>query len=101
MTGIGQLIKARRIELGYSSRDLARHLGITTQAISNWELQGRSPSKAHLAKIASFLGMRMEELLGSTEIRLSVEETQLLNAFRTLTANERVFLLKMLGGLRP
>nr|CAP48298.1 putative integron gene cassette protein [uncultured bacterium] len=99
MKDIGELIKARRLELGYSSATVAKHLGITAQAVSNWERQGKSPAKALLPKIADLLGIRVEELLGSTEVRLSIEETQLLNSFRSLSAPERSFLLKMLDGL--
>ena len=99
MQTIGELIKTRRTELGYSAAGLARQLGITTQAVFNWESQGRSPAKALLPKIAEVLGVRVEELLGSTEVRLSIEETQLLNGFRVLSAAEKSVLLRMLAGL--
>ena len=99
MQSTGDLIKQRRKEPGYTAASLAKHLGITTQAVVNWESQGRGPSKALLPKIADILGLRVEELLGATQVRLSVEETQLLNAFRQLPAAQRTFLLKMLAGL--
>ncbi|MEO5829531.1 MAG: helix-turn-helix transcriptional regulator [Rhodanobacter sp.] len=99
MKDVGEIIKARRIELGYSSAILAKHLGVTIQAVSNWERQGRSPSKAQIPKLAEVLGIRVEELLGSTGVRLSKEETMLLNDFRTLSASEKATVLKMLSGL--
>jgi len=59
-----------------------------------------SLTSKHLVKIADLLGIRVQELLGSTEVRLSVEETQILNLFRTLTAIERAMVLRVLHGLR-
>ncbi len=99
MQNTGDLIRTRRKELGYTAASLANQLGITTQAVVNWESQGRSPSKALLPKIAAVLGLRVEELLGATEVRLSLDETKLLNAFRQLPKLQQTFLLKMLSGL--
>jgi len=97
MKSIGQVIRERRLELGYTVTQLAKQLGVTSQAVSNWErVPDREPSKEHLPRLADLLGIRVQELLGTPEIRLSVEETQLLNAFRELSKSERLFVIRML-----
>ena len=100
MKSAGDVIKSRRLELGYSVTQVAKKLGVTSQAVSNWEgIPGRVPSKELLPKIANILGVRVDELLGSTEVRLSIEETQLLNSFRELSASEKVLVVRMVQGL--
>lgn len=94
MKSIGQVIRERRLELGYTVTELAKQLGVTSQAVSNWErVPEREPSKELLPRLADLLGIRVQELLGTPEIRLSVEETQLLNAFRQLSQAERAFVI--------
>ena len=100
MKSIGQVIRERRLELGYTVTELAKQLGVTSQAVSNWErVPEREPSKELLPRLADLLGIRVQELLGTPEIRLSVEETQLLNAFRQLSQAERTFVIRMLSGI--
>jgi transcriptional regulator with XRE-family HTH domain len=100
MAEIGEIIKSRRTELGYSVTGLAKRLGVTSQAVSNWETKpGREPSKELIPKLAEILGVRVTEFLGATEVRLSIEETQLLNAFRQLSPADKSAVLRMLAGL--
>lgn len=70
MSNVAERIKKRRQELGYSVAKLAGQLGVTPQAVFNWESQVRAPAKAHIPKLAELLGLRVEELLGATEAPL-------------------------------
>lgn len=115
MSAVGKIIHARRKELGYSRAELADRVGVTAQAVANWEtMANREPSKPLLPKIAEFLGLHVESLFdGATAARLSVEQTrlrndsilsndelQLLRDFRSLKPPERDFLLRMMSGMR-
>jgi DNA-binding Xre family transcriptional regulator len=49
---------------GYKQKDIAEHLGITEQTVSNW-MTGRTEAKLSLSewkKLATFLGCALEDL---------------------------------------
>lgn len=115
MSVVGKVILARRKQLGYSRRALADRVGVTVQAVANWESQeDREPSKALLPKIADFLGLSVDSLFSGASIaRFSVEEThlrneavlssdevQLLRAFRAADSVEKALILRMMSALQ-
>lgn len=64
MSGVGERVKARRTELGYSQSELARRAGgISYQAVQQLEAGGGSK---HLVAIAKALGVSAEWLAGGT-----------------------------------
>ncbi len=67
MNLIGQQIKRRREELGYSQTDLARIIGKSPAAISQFESGHRFPSTQVLTKLADALRVTTEYLLGKKE----------------------------------
>ena len=60
-------IKRRRQELGMSQADLARKLGITQIAVSNWENGYNCPKSTRLKDVADALGCTVDELLRKEE----------------------------------
>ena len=56
-------IKQIRSELKMSQAELARQCGVTQAAISKYEDGKREPSLAMLKKIASVLGVSVDELI--------------------------------------
>ncbi len=56
-------IKQIRLELKMSQAELARRCGVTQAAISKYEDGKREPSLAMLKKIASVLGVSVDELI--------------------------------------
>ena len=57
------------VKRGNTQHELAEHLSISTQAVSKWCRGENMPDIALLPKIASFLDVSVDELLGVGEIR--------------------------------
>lgn len=64
MVNIGKNIKRFRRECGLTQAELAKKLGVTTQAVSKWETQMNSPDIALIPRIAQVLGVSIDELFG-------------------------------------
>lgn len=64
MVKIGKNIKRFRRECGLTQAELAKKLGVTTQAVSKWETQMNSPDIALIPRIAQVLGVSIDELFG-------------------------------------
>jgi transcriptional regulator with XRE-family HTH domain len=57
------LLKARRRELGFSQRKLARQLSVDPCTVSNWEQDGIVHQREHRLMLAQFLGLPEEEVM--------------------------------------
>ena len=68
----GQLIAARRRELGLSQTELAQQLHVTDKAVSRWETGRGMPAVDSLEPLAEALGLSVSELLSGK--RLTAEE---------------------------
>jgi transcriptional regulator with XRE-family HTH domain len=55
--------KARRQNLGLSVKDLAKLLGVSTQAVYQWEWGQRQPSLPRFVAIAHHLRIPLESLI--------------------------------------
>ena len=71
---LGERIKKIRIRLGYSQFQLATHLGISIQAISNWETGKSNPEIGILVPLANLLNVGTDELLGNQKFRKDWED---------------------------
>jgi transcriptional regulator with XRE-family HTH domain len=60
---LGELIRDRRIERGWSQQDLADHLGVRAQTISTWELGQARPQRRFAREVADLLGVDEHEVL--------------------------------------
>ena len=79
---------------GMTSLQLARDLGVNQTTVGRW-LNGRStPGAGTLQHIGRVLGIRLTE--AAIEERGVAQETELLAAFRRMTAAERSLLLRCL-----
>lgn len=59
----GKKLKALRVEMGLSQRQLGEELGVVNQTISFWESGSREPDLDTLLKIARFFAITVDELL--------------------------------------
>ena len=68
----GELIAARRRELGLSQEELAARLHVTDKAVSKWETGRGMPGIESLEPLSEALGLSVSEILGGR--RLTAEE---------------------------
>ncbi len=61
---LSERIREIRLAKKISQVELARHLGVTKQSVSNWENDNIQPSIDMLAKIAAVLSVSSDYLLG-------------------------------------
>ena len=64
MNGIGQKIKDLRKKADMTQDRLADYLGVSSQAVSKWEVGQASPDLALIAPLCRVLGCSADELLG-------------------------------------
>ena len=77
---LGRRICELRMALGWSQVELAKHLKVAKQTVSNWENENIQPSIEMLIRLAKIFNVTTDYLLGLDHIpRLNVEG---------LTANE-------------
>jgi len=103
MSHITDLVKQRREALGLSQTDVANAVGVTPQAVSNWERRDSEYIRPkHLLALARVLEVSVEDLVrGNSEspVPLSADEKSLLATYRKLTSDEKRFMQKLLRGL--
>jgi len=73
MSNMGQRIAARRKELGMTQNDFAQKLGISFQAVSNWERGETMPEIERIKDIAVLLQTSASYLLEETDISTNTE----------------------------
>lgn len=63
-TGIGQRIAAARVRLGKNRNQMARELGTSWQHVDRWEKGTTTPGPASLERLAAYLAVTVDWLLG-------------------------------------
>jgi transcriptional regulator with XRE-family HTH domain len=53
----GETVKSQRLSLNMDQEQIAVRMGITHQAVGNWERGFSIPTPAHLAELATILGL--------------------------------------------
>lgn len=87
-----EALKQARVENGMTQSQLAKTIGVTTPAISNWELGRANPTIENVIALCSGLGVSADRLLGiscqdsykKSSIHVSDEEIDLLSDYRFL-----------------
>lgn len=79
---VGQRLKIRRNELGFTQDYVAAELGITRQTMSNWE-NGRSyPDIERIIRLSELYNLSLDELLkGDREMVKHLQENTVVNHF--------------------
>uniref|UniRef100_A0A7C5RDL7 XRE family transcriptional regulator n=1 Tax=Thermus caliditerrae TaxID=1330700 RepID=A0A7C5RDL7_9DEIN len=60
MTGVGSIIKRRRIELGLTQQEVAEQVGISRQYVAEIEAGRRKPTLATLERLFLVLGLSLQ-----------------------------------------
>lgn len=92
---IGQRIRKVRLEHGIKQKDLARKIGISQGALTNFELGRRKISLEWLLKISRALEVPVSYFVGAVEPpgdddALGPKEHRLLRAFRRIASDPRL-----------
>lgn len=58
---LGTMIRALRTERGMTQLDLARQMGVTDKAVSNWELGQSYPDFQRLVLLSDYYGIGLDE----------------------------------------
>ena len=76
ITSVGQTISRLRKENNMTQMELADLMGISFQAVSNWERGNSMPDITKLPELAELFGVSIDELLGQYEplVQLAVED---------------------------
>ena len=80
---LGNVIKKLRTEYQVSQTQLANHLGISKQSVSNWENDNILPSIEMLVRISEYFGVSCDFLL-ELDHRTLIEVTNITPAQRAL-----------------
>lgn len=99
---IGTRIKARRIQLGYTQKDIERKTGITSGNISTLENGKSTPSATAIIALSSVLKCTTDWLLKGEETVtedsvldfLDEDERELIRAFRNFSKTDRQEILE-------
>lgn len=100
----GSRIKERRTALGLSRQDLANALGVTTTAIGNYETDYSTPKIELLYKMFDILQCDANYLyqddMKAISFRLSSDESELIECYRSLNAESKSLALNTVLYLR-
>lgn len=66
---LGEAVRARREELGWSQRQLAERAGMTQPGVARFEAGGTTPTIPVLERLARALGLRLTVALGPDQRR--------------------------------
>ena len=88
MTGLGQRIKAARLELGISQTELANRLGLRSKStICKIERGEDNLTADTIVKYAEALGVSIPYLMGREELKISGEQSKRNKEFMELFQN--------------
>ena len=96
---IGKRIRAIRQRRGLNQPQLAAQIGVTKNAVTNWETGLSRPDLATIPKICAALHVSADLLLGLPRERLTEEEKLHLAAWRKLTSPEQASVSTLIEAL--
>ena len=99
---VGKRIQYYRKRSGLEQKDIARRLGITPNAVSNWENGRTRPDLSVLPLLCGILGITLYELYGldAPEAGFSEKEQQLIADYRTLSGGHQTAVDRLIESLK-
>lgn len=85
-------IKALRLEKGWRQKDLAEQTGVSSVAISHYEVGDRQPDPEFICRLCDLFGVTADYLLGRSNNpvpSVSDEDAEVLRAYHALTPEIR------------
>jgi transcriptional regulator with XRE-family HTH domain len=96
MNSVGERIKARRLDLGWTQEELCRKAGISTGFLSDLENQKRSVSAETLLDIARVLSLSLDYLMKGGTTQVQSEGVQIPAALADLAKAENISFIQAL-----
>ena len=87
---IGNFIKARMLEKGLATRDLAESAGVSEAAVRRWFRGETQPDTDKLPFVAKALDVTTDEIIGAKNCRWSIRRKAAWGARLSLLGAERV-----------
>lgn len=72
----GNKIRQFRLEKGYSQKELAKLLNVTSRTISRWEQNNNQPNPDELNKLAKLIGVSAEDLERDNDVSVNGYESK-------------------------
>ena len=72
----GNKIRQFRLEKGYSQKELAKLLNVTSRTISRWEQNNNQPNPDELHKLAKLIGVSAEDLERDNDVSVNGYESK-------------------------
>ncbi len=96
----GERLRAARERKNLTQEQVAKHFGISREAVQQWESATIMPRGAKLDRLARLLEVSVQWLVsGSDEVPLSDEERSLVNLYRNAPADSRNLIRELLKKL--
>ena len=95
---LSERVKASRKSIGKTQKDLAAYLGISERGYQNYEMGKREPSLDVLKRLADYLGVTTDYLLGRSE-EIDENNSSLRISKELYLLSARLFLLRTEEGL--
>lgn len=95
---LGSVIKRLRVEHSITQEELAAYLGISFQAVSKWETGITLPDITLLPKLATFFGVRIDELF-SVNHEDELERIDIMLQRETMTDRNYSYAKRILDGI--
>ena len=97
---VGEQIELRRKEKGMLQDDLAEKLGITKQAICNWEKGRTEPNIGYLKRLSQIFNCTIEDLTNDeyreTLTTQSTQEYTFLSEFRSTDESTKEMIMRLM-----
>jgi len=96
MNSVGERIKARRLELGWTQEELCQKAGISTGFLSDLENKKRSVSAETLLDIARVLGLSLDYLMKGEGSTSENEQVQIPRSLAEFAKTENISFVRAL-----
>lgn len=96
----GERIKELRTARGMTQQQLADRLGVSKQAVSNWEKGGHQIARTSIESLSDIFNVEIDYLLCRQNITtryLDTEEIHMIDNYRKLTYEQQTMVCNMLG----
>ena len=99
---VGRRIRFYRERSGLEQKDIARRIGITPNAVSNWENGRTRPDLGILPQLCGILGITLYELYGlsTPAARYTEQEEALIAAYRGLSGGHQLAVERLIASLQ-